>query len=162
MRICKFRYIFVFMAILFLFAACSQNSATRKAETFYKEYANTFITDRANAVNNYIHYEDVFLYHAAIADIAVPFYRFEMRDIEKLSDSLWVVTAYIESDYQDEGYEITNYIGILNGEFKIMVNDLQIPAELKEGVDLSSYIPSDRIPYEDLFLPESYAASIGN
>lgn len=162
MRIRKFRCIFVFMAILFLFAACSKDPATREVEAFYKNYIKCSIQDRATAIETYVHYEDQFLYYAALADAEVPVYTFELKAVDKLSDSLWLVTAFIASDYVPEGHQIYNYVGIVDDEYRVMVNDLQIPEALKKDIDLTQYIPSDRIPYEDLFLPEEYFASIGN
>ena len=143
MCIHKVRCVFVLLAIMILFTACSQDPATRKAEAFYREYIHVLRNDRANAINHCVHYEDPFLYRAAVADVNVPYYCFEMRGIIKLSDSLWAVNAYVESAYRDEGYMIVNYVGILDGRYQVMVNEEQIPPGLKKDANLGAVISGD-------------------
>lgn len=96
-------------------------------------------TDVQEAIKIYSHYESQEHYELAMKHC----YRTASVDvlrIQQLSEELWVVESFVKGvETMVSGYYGVDYIGIIDGEYKIMFAEREIPKAMKEGVEIEPY-----------------------
>lgn len=86
----------------------------------------------------YMHFED----EAAEAAFSESFSAYTDATVilwRLMRDTLFGVDVCICTEENPEGQEVTHFIGCIDDQWLVMLNVDQIPAELKEGLDLSKY-----------------------
>lgn len=68
---------------------------------------------------------------------------YEIQKIEKLNDSLYVVTVYGKLNVDSEARTAYHYVGMVDGQWQYILNIGNIPEALKTNVDFSPYDYSD-------------------
>lgn len=142
-------YLMFLLMALGVLSGCTHNEVPKQAEQVYTSYLETDKTDSYLAVKDYCHYEMKNREEMA-AKSTDHIVDYRILEWCKLSDELWAVTAEISTTYQPQMRTVTNFVGIIDGEYRVMTGYRQIPQELKEGIDMSAYIPEDEILEEDL------------
>lgn len=132
----------VCFSVLLLVSACTQEPAIPlEIEALYLQYLDTSRTDNAAAVDNYCYYEIKELIPVA-KEAGVYIQDYSILSWEQLTDQLWVVTADIMDSVSEESHIAYNFVGIIDGEYKVMTSARQVPPSLREGLDLTAYIPT--------------------
>lgn len=114
--------------------------STLAALQFHVEYLETMKFDPVGATVVYCHHEDPQTEQIAL-EYACLVLEYEILRIEKLSSRLWVVEQFTKSEINKLGRYGVNYIGIIDGRYRVMANEEQIPQELKEGIEIPEYMP---------------------
>ena len=138
------------LLVLTLLCACTPApSPEEEIRAFYTEYVEAVKKDRVSAATDYVHFEDLYWLEmeALVADNTL--YLTDILSMEKLNDDLWVLQIYYESLYVPEGEVIYHFVGKIDGEYKVMRNWLNVPAELVQNIDLEQYMPTGEIVSPD-------------
>ena len=143
------------LLMLMLFCACSPSKLSEEeVREFYMEYVETAKEDRIKSLV-YIHYEDEYWREADKESGSNLLYRTDILNMERLNDDLWLLQIYYESVAVPQGNTIYHFVGLVDGECKIMKNWEQVPASLAEGLNLEQYMPTGEIVYPDeIIIPE--------
>lgn len=104
----------------------------------FLNYMEAAKVDYVEAVNEYRHFEDEETRQLTIEHACLVLY-YEILRIEKLSSELWEIEFFSQTEVFERGFYCVNYVGLIDGEYRIMGNIEQIPDDLKEGVDIEEY-----------------------
>lgn len=131
------------LLILIFISACSPSpSAEEEVRNFYMEYVEACIEDRIAATKKYVHYEDPAQLERETADTNCPLLKTDILSIEKLTDDLWALRIYYENLYIPDGETIYHFVGVIDGEYKVMRNIWNIPTTLSQDLNLDQYQPT--------------------
>ena len=94
----------------------------------------------AEAAKEYAHYE---IEENRILDqqTAERIRTYEIIQCRELSENLWAVEVFFTSDLNIYGGYCEHYVGIVDGEYRVLLATKHIPAELGEGLELEPYKP---------------------
>ncbi len=82
------------------------------------------------------------------------FLDYEMLDWIKLREELWAVQVRISTTQGNHGDEsIFHYVGLVDGEYRVMLNSDQIPEYLQRYVDFGPYEPDNEGSLVDSYYP---------
>ena len=107
---------------------------------FYLSYLARSSYDTVSAFREYKHFEQDSL-REALEGVYDPITDYEILEVKKLNDQLWVIHVSSTSVYEPEWYDYHNFVGLIGGKLYVMINQFNVPAVLKEGLDLSEYNP---------------------
>lgn len=113
---------------------------TMEALETYIRFKEMQKKDYIGALKAYVHYEDPKRLEE-VEEISERIFTYEILRIEKLSPKLWAVEFFFTSEVIPLGAYCQHYVGIIGGEYRIMIGLKNIPAELSEGLDLEPYPP---------------------
>lgn len=119
-----------------------------EAKTVYLNYLETIKTDFAKAADEYCHFE-----MPTIKELVMQsndyLKNYHILRWEKLGKDLWSVNVSIESTYTGKD-TITNFIGLIDGKWYVMLNPSQIPETILNDVDINPYLATGEniVPYE--------------
>lgn len=119
----------------------SQNQVPSEIENLYTAYLDAAKTDRSAADQKYCHYE-IEKYIALDMQDKANIIDYTIQNWKQLNENLWVVQSFIKTPYEPEGYEIAQYVGNIDGTYYVMKREFHIPSSLKQGLDLTEYIPT--------------------
>ena len=129
------RIICVFAALMVLcgFAGCTVEKEEpalcdptfTEALNFYISYMETARFDWQKAVGEFLHFEDE--ESKSLSLRGNPILSYQLIRFEKLSDQLWIVEVFIKRDYIPDGAYGVNFVGIIDGEYRVMNNKKKIP-----------------------------------
>ena len=105
---------------------------------FYLSYLARYRYDPGDAFKEYRHFEQDSL-REALADVNDPITNYEILEVKKLNDQLWVIHVSSTTVREPEWYDYHNFVGLIDGRLYVMINQFNVPAELMEGLDLSEY-----------------------
>lgn len=147
-------YALLCIFLLMLFGCAQENQEQMKIRTFYQEFSELNLVDPALAIENYVHYEDETIKSIALASIEGDrTIDYEILKLDKISDTLWAVEVYVETTMQPDGFTAYNFVGEIDGTYKIMRGVNQIPQNLIQNHDLGAYIPTgDFVDPEDVII----------
>lgn len=149
-----FHFIGILIILLFSCACSPSLSPEEEVQNFYMEYVEACKEDRMDATTKYVHFEDPFDWEMAKQTSNNSLLRTDILNIERLSDELWVIHIYYESLYVPDGNETYHFVGVLDGEYKVMRSLENIPPYLKQDLSLEQYIPTvDFISPDEVILP---------
>ena len=124
-----------------LFCGCSgrvyPSDVPKEAVDLYYDYLDALSDGFTDALaEKYLHIEipdpEPFTGQCKVA-------KYKIFGWEALSDKLWVVSHNLTvTDYPEIG-EGVNFVGIVDGEYRVMRGVIDIPEELKEGLDLERF-----------------------
>ncbi len=107
---------------------------------FYLSYLARSSYDTQGAFREYLHFEQDWARDILPGkENVVTCY--EILEVKKLNDQLWVIHVSSTSAYEPEWYDYHNFVGLIDGKLYVMLNKFNVPAEIKEGLDLSEYNP---------------------
>lgn len=118
---------------------------------YYCEYIDDCKISWKQAVLNHVHYESEESRKLAL-ELDDKVLNCQILRVEKLTDQLWEVERFMQTEIGKEGYYDVDYVGMIDGRWWIMLSPRQIPDTLKEGVEIEpyeAYGPSI-IPPEDI------------
>lgn len=155
----------VFLALLaaLMFTACSPVDETGETlpggiplevSEYYIEFLELVKIDRRSAVYQYCHFEDADRKEATAN--APNLDEYEIIAWEKLSDKLWEVEVKLTDEIFRSGAYGVNYVAKIDGRYYVITGITQIPAELKEGVEIEPYEPYG----EEIIDPEDIVGEI--
>lgn len=147
--------IILLLAGLIIFSVfCLTNTSASNAERFFVEYMNVAVSDRTESIIQYMHFEDLRYRELALLSATDRLLDYEVIDVELLTDELWVFTCNITSDSMPEGGTVYNFVGIIDGDFRVMNNVRHIPEDMKKSLDLSKYTypDLDTVDIDDIIL----------
>ena len=163
------RYIgIVFLCVAVMVALLGCDRAEESAEKVYIAYLEACKVS-AEAPLPYCHYEHEILRGYA-ADIGegqlIDTYRILERN--KINKDLYEFTTEV-TDRSGDQQVCYQFVGRIDGEFYVMINTYEIPAELQEGlnVDDYTYYQENTLPIEDVWEqqteePTDYIAILHN
>lgn len=97
-------------------------------------------TSPKDAFNRYCHYE-----HSENYDLAMQYctktLEYEILSVKQLSDKLWSVEIFAKTEQVKLGLYTMQFVGIVDGEYKVMISSIEIPFDLKDGVEIEEYVP---------------------
>lgn len=136
----------VFPALLLALAlsACAAPSAEQQeqeAQAIYQAFLETCKTDQAAALEQYCHYEYDWIREIAMESLD-PLTSYEIQSWERINDCLWAASIYAESRGWPEGFIAMQFVGIIDGEYKVMTGVNQVPESLGENLDREQYRPT--------------------
>ena len=105
---------------------------------FYAEYLELSKTDREAAILQYQHFEDEESKELTLEN-RERVLSYEILALEKLSDALWALRVRLETEYEEGPYELYHFVGLIDGEMRVMHSTRAIPTQLREGLDLEPY-----------------------
>lgn len=68
---------------------------------------------------------------------------YEIQKVEKLNESLYVVTVYGKLHVDSEARTVCHYVGMVDGQWQYILNIANIPENLQTNVDFTPYDYSD-------------------
>lgn len=68
---------------------------------------------------------------------------YEIQKVEKLNESLYVVTVYGKLNVDSEARTAYHYVGMVDGQWRYILNIANIPENLQTNVDFTPYDYSD-------------------
>lgn len=142
-------------AMLTALVGCGQNdSRERKIQDFYEEFMEVEMSDPVRAIEEYVFYNDEAIKAIAIDSVEGNHTtHYEILRLEIISEQLWAVEVYFETQMSPEGFTAFNFVGEVDGEYKVMRSVRQIPQSLIENLDLDAYLPTgDFIDSEDVMI----------
>ena len=107
---------------------------------FYLSYLARSSYDPVGAFREYTHFEQDSL-REDLEGGYDPITGYEILEVKKLNDQLWVIHVSSTTVYEPEWYDYHNFVGLIDGKLYVMINQFNVPAVLKEGLDLSEYNP---------------------
>lgn len=128
------------------------NSNTKvpdEVEQLYITYIETIKSDYVKAVNEYCYFE-VPIIKELTEQSTEYITEYQILGWRQLSDQLWVVNTFFKTAFIPDGETMFNFVGIIDGQYYVMLNAYQVPSQLQENLDLSEYIPANAIPYENV------------
>ena len=140
--------IILVVVVVFFVALCDSNQhdttilydmSFAKAMDCYTAYIETAMEDWGKAVQEYCHYEDP----SAMDQILdfPPITSYQIIRFERLSDNLWEIETFTTAPYKPYGSYGVNYVGLIDGEYRVMTNVQNIPSELTEGISIEPFEP---------------------
>lgn len=139
------------LILALLLSACSQTPATESDTdpvadeapivdviNFYLDYIDDCKVSWRQAVLNHVHYESEESRNLAL-ELDDKVLNCQILRVEKLTDQLWEVERFMQTEIAKGGYCDVDYVGMINGQWWIMLSIKQIPAALKEGVEFEPY-----------------------
>lgn len=120
-------------------AASDTGVIPKTVQEFYVEFMETAKTD-GSAFARYCHYESEEAQRQAEkgADLIKSY---EIYRWGRYSDQLWCVEWFASTAMVPLGQGGVHYIGLINGEYKVILNIDHIPEELKAGCDIEEIEP---------------------
>ena len=130
------------LLVLTLLCACTPApSPEDEIRAFYTEYVEAAKKDRVSAATKYVHFEDERMREAAKMSSNNTLLLTDILSIEQLSENLWVLEIYYESAAVPDGDTAYHFVGMIDGERKVMRNWENVPAELAQDIDFTKYMP---------------------
>lgn len=118
----------------------NENLRIQDALAYYVSYMETWKVDHEKALREFSHYNSQEALEVGL-DHPEELVSYEVLRIEQLSDQLWVVEVFGITSTVKNGMYAANYVGLINGEYRVMISEEHIPQSLKEGVEIEPYIP---------------------
>lgn len=145
------RIFIICLVLLLLFTSCSNKSEMSEAERFYREFMDATLVDLHEATIKYVHFEDERHLQWTL-ESETKIHSYEIIEVEQLSEQLWAFTVIVADDNQPQGQEGFNFVGIIDGQYRVMRNIDQIPPELKADVEnIEDYqVQFETIPIDDV------------
>lgn len=134
-----------------LLSACTREPEMSEAEEFYREFMDATLVDLHEATIKYVHFEDERHLQWTL-ESETKMHSYEIIKVEQLSEELWVFTVSVADDNHPQGYEVFNFVGVVDGQYRVMRNIDQIPPELKADVEnIEDYqVQFETIPIGDV------------
>ena len=107
---------------------------------FYVSFVEMQKIDFIGAYREYGHFEDPEGWEK-IENCQEVIYECEIICVEKMSSNLWTVEFFYKSKEIPLGAYILHYVGVIDGEYRVMNNLRHVPPELSDGLDLKPYWP---------------------
>lgn len=133
-------YMLVMLAVLVALSACENGSVPSMVEQRYVAYLEATKTDYQTAVE-YTHFENIELKNV-MADQILYTTEYDVVEWKQLTDKLWVVKSIIANNLYPSGAEVNHFVGSIDGQYYVMLNVDEIPAELKAELSLEEYKPT--------------------
>ena len=118
-----------------------KDATVQDVEQVYIAYMEATKVDQSAADQKYCHYE-LKEYMELDAQNKTNNLEYEILEWEKLSAQLWAVTSFVKTPAEPEGYQMTQYVGLVDGSYRVMKREFHIPSDLKQDIDFSKYIPT--------------------
>ena len=149
MRIQKALLLQLALCLIFIMCSCREKPHQDLVEEFYQEYADLLAYDVETALTDYVHYEDPLLYEIGIQTSNITIPEYNILSIEELSNTLWAIHVW-QKDLIGSDYTIYQFVGVINGEYKVILNPDNIPSYLKTDVDLTPYYSENNVSPNDI------------
>lgn len=148
-------YIASMLLILSILYACSPSpSPEEEVRNFYMEYVEACKEDRMNATIQYVHFEDETDRKVAELNAQCTLLCTDVLSIERLSNDLWVIYIYYENLYVPDGNYTHHFVGVIDGEYKVMRSVRNIPSDLKQDLSFEQYMPTgDFVSHDEVIIP---------
>ena len=126
----------VLAVLILILSGCVRQA---EPEAVYLEYMKAAKNGYASAQQKYCHFESDDT-KEVMGLTSSKVLKYEIIELDEITDSLWVVTAKtLTSTHPEVWYVFTNYIGVVDGEYKVLLNSNEVPEQLKQGIDLERY-----------------------
>lgn len=124
------------------------NVVSFEVQDVFLNYLETIKSDYVKAANEYCHFEMPIIKELVMQSNDY-LLSYQVIKWEQISEVLWAVEVSITSTYSDEN-NIYNFVGFVDGEWRVMLNPYQIPAYMLRDLDLAHYSTTGEkvIPYE--------------
>lgn len=142
-------------SFLFLtFAGCGQNQPEAEIRAFYEEFIQVDLADPLRAIEEYVYYNDEVTKAVAIDSIKGNYTtHYDILSLEKITDQLWAIELYIETSMDPEGFTAYNFVGKIDGAYKIIRGIDQIPKSLSQNLNFDAYLPTgDYLNFDDVMI----------
>lgn len=137
----------ILMVTIFSIVLCGCVSEP-EAKDVYEDYLAMAEVSLSAAINKYCHYERIEIYHM-VWDTPEYMTSHEIVSWEQLSDNLWAARLrYTSDEHRELVSEGTNFVGLIQGTYKVFISIEEVPFFLTEGLDLTKYY-NERIDPED-------------
>lgn len=134
------RLILFFICMIFILTACYYPSEAERIEAFYCEYTELANTDPEKAASEYLYFNDPNTQEMWIESAEFDLLYFHgIESIVQLSDDLWVLQVWTSSTYFPEKCLIPQFVGVIEGEYRIMISVKQLPDYYKEQIVIDEY-----------------------
>lgn len=127
----------ILLVVVFSLALCGCASEP-SARDIYNDYLELAEVSLSAAINKYCHYERIEIYHMAW-DTPEYMESHEVLSWDQLSDNLWAARIRYTSSFDGKASEGTNFVGLIQGTYKIFISIEEVPYFLTEGLDLEKY-----------------------
>ena len=91
-----------------------------------------------DAIDEYCHYE-LNEYYYLDMEHCTKTLEYEIVSIKQLSNQLWSIEVFVKNEQIKLGQYAMQYVGVVDGEYKVMLSSKQIPPDLKEGIEIEDY-----------------------
>lgn len=150
------RYIgIVFLCVAVMVACLGCDRAAQSAKKVYIDYLEATKVS-GEAMLPYLHFEHEFLqgYTAQVGEGQLTD-TYRILEQKKINNDLYAFTAEMTDNNGNEGV-YHQFVGKIAGQFYVMVNTDEIPAELQEGLNVDDYTYYDEntLPIEDMQIDE--------
>ncbi len=139
------------------FTGAAQDPEEQKIREFYEDFIQQEQTDPVYALEQFVYIEDenskiIALTYAERGEVATST---EILNVEKLSEDLWAVEISYVLPANPEGDTAYNFVGKVDGAYKVMRNVRAIPEELSRGLDLEPYYPTGEYEFIEDVIDEA-------
>ncbi len=109
---------------------------------FYLEYLEASKISAVDAILKYLYFENEEYRLLSLSSAEHDnFLSYQMIRLEKLSDDLWLIESFIQSEKIPGGIYGLNFVGRIDGKLYVMSNKREIPEYLKNGLEIEDYEP---------------------
>lgn len=141
----KFTIIIALIIILITIIVFLEPSPPSEITVMYNDFLSSFSEGTYSDIDPYLHYEipeHRILNEQYFANIS----KHDIKNWKMLNSNLWVAKTYIQLDYEEKGNICYHFVGMIEGEWRIMLGQHHVPSELSRGIDLTKYIPANSLP----------------
>ena len=132
----------------------SETAGLAEATAYFEEYLTTKMEEGDSKAVEYVYFNNDWEAGVFAESIDV-LLSYEILSSEKLTDSLYVFHVEYDTAAGRERGRISaayNFVAVIDGEYRVVVNIKNLPEDLQEGIDVSkdSNDTSDTIPATDV------------
>ena len=129
--------------------ACAKEKET--PEAFFESYMEAFQTD-LNEASQYVYFANpatIPLYQGSETDVS----DYSVEKVEQVNDNLTAITYTITEIGTGKKDRTVNFVAVMDGEYRMILNVQSIPEALREGLVFENYTIPDYLDSSDVILP---------
>ncbi len=111
-------------------------------KTLYEQYLELALEDIKKAQDKYVYFNSERLQSRAQESEWV-LESYEINQWKQLNEDLYVAITTVQNNSHPDSYQIANFVGRIDGEFRVILGILNLPESLKTGLDYSEYLEMD-------------------
>lgn len=120
----------------------SESKSPVGPKELYEQYLELSLEDVKKAQDTYVYFNNERL-QARAQESEWTLQSYEINQWEQLNEDLYVAITTVQNNSHPEPYQIANFVGKIDGEFRVILGILNLPESLKADLDYSKYLEMD-------------------
>ena len=139
-----FAVLLLLITMAALFCSCKKVPEQKVIgpKELYEQYLTLALEDMQKAQDTYVYFiNDRLQARAKEAEWTLQSY--EIEKWEQVSENLYAAITTVETNSHPEPYQIANFVGRIDGEYRVILGILNLPEDLKSSFDYTKYMEMD-------------------